>query len=68
MTKATRPQNSLEIKTNCYFWTSSNQPSSVFLTNSLILDILKWIGWFADGFSIVLFLAMIDDVNNELLL
>ena len=32
---------------------------NVFLTNNLILDIFKWIGWFADGFSMLLFLAMI---------
>ena len=63
MTKETGPQKhkrSPKIKTNSYFWTSSNHPSYVFSTNNLILDIFKWISWFADGFSIILFLAKID--------
>ena len=37
-------EHSLEIKTNCYFWTPSNRPSDVFSTNNLILDIFKRTG------------------------
>ena len=61
MTKGTGLQkhgHSSEIKTNCYFWTSRNCTCYIFSTNNLILDIFKWIGWFADGFFMVLFLAM----------
>ena len=36
-----KQEHSPEIKTNCYFWTSSNHSSYVFLTNNLILDILS---------------------------
>ena len=60
MTKGTglqKHEHSSEIKTNCYFWTPRNCTCYVFSTNN-IMDIFKWIGWFANGFFTVLFLAM----------
>ena len=61
MTKGTslqKHEHSSEIKSNCYFWTSRNCTCYVFSTSNLILDSLEGIGWFADGFFMVLFLAM----------
>ena len=69
--KAMGPQkhkHSPEIKTNCYFWTSSNRPSFVFSTNNLILDIFKWIGWFCWWIFHCTIFSYDWHVNKELLL